>query len=762
TNIAALVILMTSVICEQSINSSTLEDLDAEEHVPLTAGCVVGHPRGEDGQEYCRRLTKEEVKIRDNLANNILVITIADEKTDGLARFIRSGDIYKYKVKVLGEGLGELSNRKQLDLLREELNAYKDDKDKLVLYTTSQSAVLSAGPSRLVEEFQRFETNVLISADGFCWPDRTLEPEYPKVERGKRYLNSEGLFGRASILQELLASDPDAKSLQVLLTAAFIKETSRKQYGIKVDHMSHVFQNLNGATGDVELRFAGREAYIQNTLYNTVPIIINGNAHTNTVLNTFSSYLAQSWNPEGCKACWENMKSLEKVDDKDLPSVTIGVFIEKETPFFEEFLMKIEGLKYPASKIDLFIHNTVEYHAELVNGWIESIKDDYASVKQIPLEDNVKEWHARNSAIDYCLEKSCDYLLVVDSEAHLNNPFVLKLLIEQNRDLVAPMLSRPYKAWSNFWGAITSDGFYARSMDYMDIVQNTRRGLWNVPYINSCYLMAKSVFENKKTRPSYINKLQEPDMAFAENLREKGVFMYVSNRVDFGHLVNAETFDTTHLHPELWEISSNRWDWEQRYLHVNYTHALNENSTLEMPCPDVYWFPIFTERFAEELIEVMENHGSWSAGSNEDARLEGGYESVPTIDIHMKQVGYEEQWLEILHLYIQPLQLRAYEGYNNEVGPPRAIMNFVVRYKPEEQPFLRPHHDTSTYTINVALNRPGIDFEGGGCRFVRYDCSVTNTRVGWTLMHPGRLTHLHEGLITTAGTRYIVVSFIDP
>ena len=41
--------------------------------------------------------------------------------------------------------------------------------------------------------------------------------------------------------------------------------------------------------------------------------------------------------------------------------------------------------------------------------------------------------------------------------------------------IVAPMLPRPGKAWSNFWGALTKEGFYARSMDYMDIVQNTRR-----------------------------------------------------------------------------------------------------------------------------------------------------------------------------------------------------------------------------------------------------------------------------------------------
>lgn len=36
---------------------------------------------------------------------------------------------------------------------------------------------------------------------------------------------------------------------------------------------------------------------------------------------------------------------------------------------------------------------------------------------------------------------------------------------------------------------------------------------------------------------------------------------------------------------------------------------------------------------------------------------------------------------------------------------------FVVRYKPDEQPSLVPHHDASTFTINIALNRVGVDYE---------------------------------------------------
>ena len=38
-------------------------------------------------------------------------------------------------------------------------------------------------------------------------------------------------------------------------------------------------------------------------------------------------------------------------------------------------------------------------------------------------------------------------------------------------------------------------------------------------------------------------------------------------------------------------------------------------------------------------------------------------------------------------------------------------MNFVVRYRPDEQPSLRPHHDSSTFTLNVALNHKGLDYE---------------------------------------------------
>ena len=53
----------------------------------------------------------------------------------------------------------------------------------------------------------------------------------------------------------------------------------------------------------------------------------------------------------------------------------------------------------------------------------------------------------------------------------------------------------------------------------------------------------------------------------------------------------------------------------------------------------MYWYPLISETFARELVEEMEHYGKWSTGRNEDSRLEGGYENVPTRDIHMNQVA---------------------------------------------------------------------------------------------------------------------------
>lgn len=51
-----------------------------------------------------------------------------------------------------------------------------------------------------------------------------------------------------------------------------------------------------------------------------------------------------------------------------MPLVYVAVFIEHATPFMEEFLQRLSTLKYPTTRIRLFIHNNVR-RTLTCSGW---------------------------------------------------------------------------------------------------------------------------------------------------------------------------------------------------------------------------------------------------------------------------------------------------------------------------------------------------------------------------------------------------------
>lgn len=102
--------------------------------------------------------------------------------------------------------------------------------------------------------------------------------------------------------------------------------------------------------------------------------------------------------------------------------------------------------------------------------------------------------------------------------------------------------------------------------------------MWSVPRIVSCYLVRKDVLPNDVTNPLYTEDID----GFSSKMLADGVDLMVTNRLDWGHLIKADDFETSHLNNEIYQIINNRWDWEKRYLHENYTHALDLGSTIAM------------------------------------------------------------------------------------------------------------------------------------------------------------------------------------
>uniref|UniRef100_A0A671T3A6 Procollagen-lysine,2-oxoglutarate 5-dioxygenase 1 n=1 Tax=Sinocyclocheilus anshuiensis TaxID=1608454 RepID=A0A671T3A6_9TELE len=673
-------------------------------------------------------------------SGDLLVLTVATQETDGFRRFLRSAKHFNYTIKVLGRGetwkggdyMSPPGGGQKVRLLKSALEDIQDE-NRVILLVDSYDVIFSSGPRELLKKFQQAKHRVVFSAETLIWPDRHLEDKHPHVREGKRFLGAGGFIGYAPNLKQMLSdwSGADSDSDQLFFTKLYINPEKRKSINITLDNKCRLFQNLHGALDEVVLKFEDGRVRARNVLYNTLPVIIHGNGPTKLQINYLGNYIPHLWMFEtGCTLCNEGLRPLSGLQESEYPVVVIGIFIQQPTPFVSVFFERLLNLKYPKNRLRLFIYNQVKHYVQIYNS-VDMCRDD----------------------ID------CEYFFSIDVDVVLKNEDMLRILIELNKPFIAPMMTKPGRLWTNFWGALSADGYYARSEDYMDIVKGRRMGLWNVPYVSHIFLIKADTLRTDLKDPDLFESATlDPDMAFCSKVRNKGVFMFVTNMHTFGRVLSTENYQTNHLHNDLWQIFENPVEWEERYIHENYSKVLRDG-LIEMPCPDVYWFPVFTDVACKHLIEEMEHFGQWSGGRNVDKRILGGYENVPTVDIHMNQVGYDKEWQKFLLDYAAPVTEKMYPGYYTMA---QFDLAFVVRYKPDEQPALRPHHDASTFTINIALNQVGIDYQGGGCRFLRYNCSVNAPRRGWALLHPGRLTHYHEGLPTIEGVRYISVSFVDP
>lgn len=153
--------------------------------------------------------------------------------------------------------------------------------------------------------------------------------------------------------------------------------------------------------------------------------------------------------------------------------MVIGIFIQHPTPFLKEFFEDLQNLKYPKDKVSVLIHNLIEYHDKEVQKFVDNNQLHYSMLTILPKQS--EEWRIRTYLVEKCIEFNCDYYLSLDSDARLTNENALINLIEQNRNIITPLLNIPDKLWSNFWGSLSAEGYYARSHDYVDIVKNKRR-----------------------------------------------------------------------------------------------------------------------------------------------------------------------------------------------------------------------------------------------------------------------------------------------
>ena len=542
-------------------------------------------------------------------------------------------------------------------------------------FSFSYDVVITADPTTILRRFLiEFPDNrILFGAEPFCWPDQTLAPKYPLVTFGERFLNSGLFLGYAPELLRLLENADifDFEDDQLFYTKLYLDEQIRTDLKIGLDSISRIFFNLNGATEEAEIEYDEEgQAQVFHKSYNTHPVVIHGNGPSKIYLNHLENYVAGGYNKRtGCQKCQIEVKG----EMKDYPTITLAVIIGKAVPYVEEFFEKVAELNFPKNNIDLFIYNNQKRNAEEVEGFVKRHGKEYRSVLVRGLDSGICEYSARNEAFHHALLQKSNFIFTIDPDIHLNSDALTKIIQRaQIHDLhmVTPMVAVPEKLFTNFWGAISSTGFYARSSDYVDIVEGKQKGFWNVPFVTGALLISETKLPLFLEAYEYDRRF-DPDMSFAFFCRDHGHFMYVDNEEDYGFLVSSDDFANIpegYVNHEIYDYPNNKHLWEKRYLHPEYKHYLSEGVAVHQACPDVYDFPFVSLRFCKEAIEIMENYGKWSDGSNYDRRLEGGYENVPTRDIHMNQVGFEKQWLQIMDDYVAPMQEKTFIGYYQRVS----------------------------------------------------------------------------------------------
>lgn len=652
--------------------------------------------------------------------NNYMILSIGSS-SDSFMRFTYSCELYGHPYKILmRDSSGITNDNKTRNILKSELLSWKKEEldSKIILVIPDgETAIINANKDELLQKYRIISQTpnmVLFSGKKDHWPvQRTLLQNNPPSPTEYKYLNSGVFIGKAcNILSLLMIEDYEYVKDAIYYTDKYLNQTVHGIH-IYLDFGCEIFQPIihNSIENEIDIQF--QKSRIRNKSTGSFPCVLHACGHlsllTRIHFNSICNYLGNGWN-NTYKYCNTNETEYPKV----------------------------------------YIHN---------NG-IQSIENalDYPSKKCI-IRRNILPRYMIN---DF-LNTDAEYFFYIDKYYDIRNKNVLRELIQYKKKVICPMFKKEdNEYWSNFWGELDDNNYYKRSFDYIDIINYRRKSLWNVPYITGIYLIHRTVLEQNPL--IYIeNERMDIDMRICHNLRNAKVFMYVTNINKYGIIlekpeksvnIKQETISkmTTGIRTEYKNTIFDMDDlnWESKYIHPNYLQDICEE-----PCTDVFIFPLFTSLFCSEMIKYCNKLNKWSDGNTDeiDFRI-GTYENVPTRDIHLKQIGFESQWEKIVFKYIAPMASKMYNNYKTK----NINISFVVKYSMDGQRELTPHHDASTYTVNICLN---ADFEGGGCRFLRQNYNMNNNKIGYVSMHPGKITHYHEGLPITNGIRYILVSFIN-
>lgn len=159
--------------------------------------------------------------------------------------------------------------------------------------------------------------------------------------------------------------------------------------------------------------------------------------------------------------------------------------------------------------------------------------------------------YLRQRALDSARKQWADYLFFVDCDNFLINPRTLRLLMEEKKTVIAPMIEvfGGKAAYSNFWGGMDEEGYYARSEKYFPMLQREEKGCFEVPMIHSTILidLRKTITDKLSYNPPLASYHGEQDdiLVFAHSARTAGIMLNLLNKEVYGYMLKPANDNDT-------------------------------------------------------------------------------------------------------------------------------------------------------------------------------------------------------------------------
>jgi hypothetical protein len=169
---------------------------------------------------------------------------------------------------------------------------------------------------------------------------------------------------------------------------------------------------------------------------------------------------------------------------------------------------------------------------------------------------------------------------------------------------------------------------------------------------------------------------------------------------------------------------------------------------MDEPFDNCFSMPLFTPLFCKKIREEAEYANAWTTDR---------HEFYPTTDMLLEELGMTEIYYEVLREYVMQAAIYAFQ-LDGDGWAEMSSEDFLAKYVPDAQGHLSLHHDHSHITALVTLSNFD-EYEGGGTYF-SHQKKLIKEQQGHVSIHPGNITHKHGARATTAGTRYIIVSFM--